>query len=302
MSVTFENKAQPKTADAITRLDGRFQTRDGTVLHAHHWRSRRAEQQGGALVVLMHGYGEHCERYRELASVLVAQGHPVAGFDARGHGRSPGQRGHIDDYDRYVADLHQFLLEIKPRYRERPCVLLGHSNGGLTALRAIQTRRPWPDGLILVSPLIALQPAHRPLPLWAAEIAATFLGRLPLPSGIAATELSHDPAIVEASRSDPYSHTRTTPRWYVCARRAMEQAITQLDAITLPVLIVHGALDPLVDPRAIERMTALIPSRDKEQLVCRGGFHEVLNETDREETQRRIAGWISSRFGARAAA
>jgi alpha-beta hydrolase superfamily lysophospholipase len=302
MPVTFENKPQARSAEAITRLDATFQARDGTVLHGYQWSSRHAEQQGGAIVVLMHGYGEHCERYRELASLLVTQGHPVAGFDARGHGRSPGQRGHIDDYDRYVADLQQFMLEIRPRHRGRPLVLLGHSNGGLIALRTVQTRRPLPDGLILVSPLIALQPAHRPLPLWAAEIVASFAGRLPLPSGLAASELSHDPVVIEASRNDPFSHTLTTPRWYVCARRAMEQAIAQLDAVTLPVLIVHGDGDSIADPRAIERMAALIPSSDKEQLSCRGAFHEVLNETGRADTQQRIARWISQRFGARAAA
>lgn len=297
MTVYFDHQPHAANSDAVQFALGAFQAADGCSLRAYRWCSRDALHGNAALVVIMHGYGEHCERYRELARQLVARGHVVCGFDARGHGRSPGQRGHIADYELYVGDLHRFMQAIRTQYRGRPLVLLGHSNGGLISLRAVQSRRPLPDGLILSSPMIALQPAHQPLPLWLADVVAKVASRLPLPNGIDHAELSRDRQIVEASRRDPLSHTRTTPSWYAAAGHAMRQAIAQLDAVRLPLLLLIGDHDPVVDPAALERMAHAIPSADKEVVICRGGLHEVLNELERQRLHQRIETWLSGRFG-----
>jgi lysophospholipase len=302
MTVYFDHRPHAADGDTLQFALGAYQAADGCRLQAYRWCSRNALHGTAALVVVMHGYGEHCERYSELARQLVARGHVVCGFDARGHGRSPGQRGHIADYELYVGDLHRFMQEMRTQHRGRALVLLGHSNGGLTSLRAVQSRRPLPDGLILSSPMVALQPAHRPLPLWLAALVARVVGRLPLPNGIDQAELSRDPQIVEAARRDPLSHSRTTPGWYAAAGRAMQQAISQLDAIRLPLLLLIGDHDPVVDPEALERMARTIPSTDKEVVVCRGALHEVLNDLGREQLHQRIESWLAGRFGTAVAA
>jgi alpha-beta hydrolase superfamily lysophospholipase len=280
-------------ATAVFQTESQYRASDGENLHSYRWSSREADASAKAIVVMMHGYGEHCGRYREFAQFLVRAGYLTCGFDARGHGQSPGQRGHIAHFERYVDDLQGFVLEQRRRYPSTPLVLLGHSNGGLIALRTVQTRRPVPDALIVVSPLVALRPKHKPVPRWLAVILSSFASRLPLPSGLGREELTHDTKILDVHRNDKLNHGRSTPGWYVAATGAMQQVFASLDTIRLPVLAIEADSDPIVLPQAITRLYNGIASTDKELVVCKNSFHEVLNEVGRDETYRRIATWLA---------
>ena len=278
----------------VLSTESEYRADDGCALFTRHWSSQKADAGSGAAVVLMHGYAEHSGRYRELAECLVRAGHPTHAIDARGHGRSPGQRGHIDHFQRYVDDLHGFANSVRQRSPARSLVVLGHSNGGLTALRMLETRPAIADALILSSPLVALRPAHMPMPRNVAAFFAKIIKRLPLLNGLKASELSHDPAILAAHRSDRLNHRWSTAIWYVEVLDAMVEAKAQLDAIRLPVLVLAADSDPIVVPDAITRMYEALPSSDKELVVCVNSYHELLNEVGRELTYRRIVDWLAA--------
>src|SRR4051795_8587749 len=57
------------------------------------------------VVLITHGYAEHCGRYHEVAHVIVKAGWAALSYDVRGHGKSPGERGYIDRFATYLADL-----------------------------------------------------------------------------------------------------------------------------------------------------------------------------------------------------
>lgn len=287
---------------AVYQTEAQYRASDGASLHSYHWSARDGDPRPKAVVVIMHGYGEHCGRYREFAEQLVRAGYLACGIDARGHGQSEGQRGHVARFERYVDDLHGFTLEQRRHHPNTPFVLLGHSNGGLISLRTVQTRRPLPDALIVSSPLVALQAAHRPVPRWLAVILASFASRLPLPSGIDRNELTHDRNLLERHRNDKLNHGRSTPGWYVAATGAMQQVFANLDNLRLPVLVIEADSDPIVVPQAISSLYDNIPSSDKELVVCQNAFHEVLNEVGREETYRRILSWLERHVARQVAA
>src|SRR3970040_2259558 len=79
----------------------RFATRDRTSLYAE-WFPAAAPR---ALALVMHGYAEHCGRYREVANVLTGAGVSTLTYDMRGHGRADGQRGHVIGYRDYLGDM-----------------------------------------------------------------------------------------------------------------------------------------------------------------------------------------------------
>ncbi len=275
---------------------------DGRTLHVYQWIPRTGDERCGVVVALMHGYGEHAGRYREFAEFLVRAGHVVHGLDARGHGQSGGQRGDVPDFARYVQDYFDFVQALKQRYPSRPLVMLGHSQGGLIALRTVQSRPPLADGLIVSCPLVALQPAHRPLPLWCAAILARVAGRLPLPNGIDARELTHDALKLEQHARDQLNHKWSSPRWYVSLHAAMSQVFANLDAVRLPVLVLSADQDPIVVPSAVQRVFHGVASSDKELLIVKGALHEILNEVGREGTYQHIAAWLATRWKSSAAA
>lgn len=286
------------TVQPVVAGEDALSVRDGTRLHTYRWTSRAADQQSGAVVLVAHGYSEYGRRYDRLARYLVGRGHPTFCYDQRGHGFSPGQRGHIDSYARYVDDCTDVARDVAQRYPQRPLVLLGHSNGGLTVLRTIQRGEISAAGLVMVCPMVALLPKRRPLSRRVAAVLSLLLSRVSLPNGIDGNELSHDVALNREWKKDPMNHGRTTPRWYVGALDAMADAMAEADKVTLPVLAFSAERDTVVDPRGVEQLTNRLGSSDRELVSCPGAFHEVLNELDSEQTFKRIGDWLSSRFGA----
>src|SRR5215468_1671633 len=108
------------------------------------------------VVLINHGYAEHCGRYHEVAHVIVQAGWAAFSYDVRGHGQSPGERGYIDRFSTYLDDLAAMQAAARALAADAPLVLLGHSHGGLIALRALADERP-PRfaAAILSSPFLA---------------------------------------------------------------------------------------------------------------------------------------------------
>lgn len=246
----------------------------------------------GALVVIMHGYAEHCRRYDEVARHLAGRGHVVCLMDARGHGRSHGQRGYVRAYEDYVEDFAAFVQLARASHGARPLVALGHSNGGLIAVRAIQVGLPGACGLILTSPLLGLQKQRKAVPDGLARALSALVPRLPVPNGIRSEDLTHDPQLLEAHRRDPWVHGVATSRWYWSMTLAARRALVEAQRVTLPLAIVQAELDPIVDPASVAEFHARAGSSDKLLLVRRGSLHEVLNETARLELFATLSDWI----------
>jgi lysophospholipase len=246
----------------------------------------------GALVALMHGYGEHCRRYDELALELAGRGHVVCLFDARGHGRSGGQRGYVREYGDYVADYAAFIRRVRARHGPRPLVAMGHSNGGLIALRAVQAGLEGARGLVLTGPLLGLRAARKAVPDAVARVLSALLPRLPVPNGIRSEDLTHDPVLREAHRRDRRVHGVATARWYWEMTLAGRAALADAQRVTLPLLIVQGADDPLVDPAIVAQFHGRAGTAEKRLVLRTGELHEVLNETERRQTFDTIAEWI----------
>ncbi len=92
-----------------------------------------------AHILIVHGLNEHAERYVYLANALNTLQANVYTFDLRGHGRSGGEQVFVTDINRYVEDVETVVQTIP---RDLPLVVIGHSMGGLIALKfLLQTQR-----------------------------------------------------------------------------------------------------------------------------------------------------------------
>src|SRR5688572_11299688 len=86
----------------------RFPSRDGLDLYGEFFAA--ANPRGVSLIV--HGYGEHGGRYRELANILALEGMATLSFDLRGHGRADGQRGYVERFTDYLDDVDAALEQL----------------------------------------------------------------------------------------------------------------------------------------------------------------------------------------------
>ena len=69
-------------------------------------RVRRPAGRARAVVINLHGLGDHSGLYPDLMDHLTAAGFVVHAPDLRGNGRSPGQRGYVGRWEELREDLH----------------------------------------------------------------------------------------------------------------------------------------------------------------------------------------------------
>src|SRR5919205_2999786 len=186
------------------------------------------------LVVLVHGYGEHIGRYEHVADALVARGSMVVGPDHIGHGRSAGEQALVESFEPIVDDLRGV---VQAERGDLSVVMVGHSMGGLIAIRYAQRHREDLVGLVLSGPAVGLGPVMQE---W---LAAPELPSDPLD----ATALSRDPAVGEAYVADPLVWHGGWKRPTLGAFVAADQAVAEGPGFgDLPLLYIHGADDGLV--------------------------------------------------------
>lgn len=272
--------------------EGHFQTRDGQEFYERRW---DAEVEVPTHLVLVHGYGEHCSRYAEVAQRLNANGITVHTYDQRGFGRSPGKRAAIGDFDLLLQDLDDYLEFVRPRFDGKPWFVMGHSLGGLVLTRYLETRTVDARGVVFSSPFLAFSDD---VPEWLLSLANVLGTLVPwLPVGrVDNSGLSRDPAAVEAADNDPLSyhgwvHAGTGRQFH----RAITQACAEFGKITLPAYIIHGGEDRVVSKEGSVLLHDGIQSEDKALKIIEGGYHELWNDLDKVAVIDGIAEWVLGR-------
>ena len=271
-----------------------FYTIDGLRLYYQHWlpESPRSPQ---ALLVIVHGLGEHSHRYRNVIDALVPKNIGVATFDLRGHGRSEGKRGHILFFRQYLLDLQQFLNVSRALHPE-PCrfFLLGHSLGGLIVLRYCLDfeKTEFLSGVIASGPAIGVR---MQVPAYKKMLAKTFSALIPVmrfQNEVHPELLSRDPAVVEGYLSDPLVHQQVTARFYTETVHVMEEVRRNISQLRLPVLFLQGDEDHLINPQSTVQAFNRIQFKDKTLKVYPGNLHEVFNDLDKERVIEDMYHWM----------
>jgi lysophospholipase len=243
----------------------------------------------------VHGGGEHAGRYEETAMRLNREGYSVVAPDLRGHGRSPGQRGHILRFEEYLEDVAACLgIEVRPA--DRPPILLGHSLGGLVSTYYAIAHPATIRCLVLSSPLWGL---NVPVPSWKHQLACGLSVLWPSFSMArpvnAASVLSHDPQVGPRYLNDPLVHFKVSCRFYTEMRRHLEQLPRVLPQLTVPVLVLQAGDDRVASAEATRRLFSLIGSVQKQLIVHEGYYHEILNEVGKERVIHDLVTWLRSR-------
>ena len=262
---------------------------DGDTQLRRYWRPAEGAGKPRTAMVLVHGIGEHSGRYDHVGRYLAEQGHDVVGFDNRGHGQSSGRRGHIDHFGQFLDDVEAVLDD--RRSLGVPVVLLGHSLGGLISATYGVSGRPQPDLLVLSAPALAVQ-----APRWqrlAAPVLSKVAPKLFVKADLDAGLLSSDEEVQRAYRDDPLRVKGATAKLGQEIFTTMVATTAQLDRLTIPTYVLHGADDELVPP------AASAPLEGRANVTYRrwpGLRHECLNEPARHEVLAEIEQWLSTQL------
>jgi alpha-beta hydrolase superfamily lysophospholipase len=272
-------------------------TDDGLALHLRVW---PAGDPRRGVAVLVHGLGEHIDRYDHVALRLNGLGFDVVGYDHRGHGRSPGQRGGMPGDESLCADLGQVIRAASERFGG-PLVLIGHSLGGLIAGRfvaeGLQARpaawwRPV-DALVMSSP--ALDPGTNAVQKLLLAVIAPMLPNLAVNNGLKVDWVSRNPAVVKAYESDALVHDRITGRVGMFVARQGPAVIAAAPRWTTPTLLMWAGADRCVSPAGSAAFAAGAPRDVVTVREWPGLFHEIFNEPEQDAVLQAMTDWLAAR-------
>jgi len=247
-------------------------------------------------VLITRGLSEHSDCYIELAERLNQSHFDVLAWDMRGHGRSAGKRGYVDDFADMEYDLFRFIEHVHNVDSMRPqkLVLFGHSLGGLvTAMSYIHYQFPEVKGMVLSAPAFGLSIK---IPTWKrnfADIGARWFPKLTLSNDIHYDYLTSDEDKIKSFETDPLRHDKISPNLFLGMLHGFEYIETHEKDFKLPLLLQLSGKDKIVSLPAAIRFYEKISSHHKRLQIYENSLHEIYNDREKDEAFKDLSKFLN---------
>lgn len=244
-----------------------------------------------AVILLIHGVGDHIQRYVYWAELFRKEGIGFAGVDLPGHGRSDGTRGHIKNY-RLLGEMIDILLNsCRKTFPGVPIYLYGHSLGGGIVLDYLLRNNPKIKGAIVTSPWLRLSFEPPRFKVFMATMMKNLLPGLILPSGLNVSHISHDKAAIENYLTDPLVHGKISLSLFHSAMNAAKNSLIHASELKVPTLLIHGSDDMITSPEGSREFAE--KAKMAELKIWVNGYHELHNEPFKDDFFKFILNWIN---------
>lgn len=247
-----------------------------------------------AMILFVHGLGEHIRRYDDWSDKLGKQGIGFTGVDLPGHGLSDGARGNIRNYGQTDEMIGMLLVTIHNTFPNLPVFIYGHSLGGGIVLDYLVRKSPAVKGAVVTSPWLKLSFEPGKFKVWLASVMKGILPGLAQPSGLVVDDISHDRSVVEKYKSDPLVHDKISVSLFHSAMSAGNFALNHASDLKVPLLLMHGSDDKICSPEGSREFAS--KTNLAELKIWDGGYHELHNETFREEVFSYLMNWLNARI------
>lgn len=245
-----------------------------------------------AVLLIVHGIGEHSGRYMNLVNHFVPLGYAVYGLDHVGHGNSDGTRVFVEKFNDFTDTLKVYFDKIRAWQPGKPIFLVAHSMGGLIGCAYLLDHQDELTGAIISAPAIKVSDSISPVTILAGRVFSSIAPKLGL-LALDASTICSDPAVVQAYIDDPLVYNgKITARLAAEMLGAMQRVTREVGTIHLPMLIVQGTADKLVDPAGAKMLFEQSSSSDKTFKAYDGFYHEVFNEPGRAKVFSDLQEWL----------
>ena len=254
------------------------------------------EMEPRAILLIVHGLAEHSGRYMNVVNHFVPLGYAVYGIDHIGHGQSDGPRVYVRRFEDFTNTLKAFSGMIRNRQPKKPIFLVGHSMGGLIGSIYLVHHQDELAGAVLSGPSVKVPDNISSATILAGKLFSTLMPKLGL-IALEADGVSRDQAVVQTYLNDPLVYTgKATARLGAELLKAMKRIALDASKITLPILIVQGGEDRLVDPDGAQMLYDTVGSVDKTLKIYPGLYHEVFNEPEHHKVLGDVEAWLDSQL------
>lgn len=277
----------------MKHLEGYFQGVRNASIYYQAW---LPDGDCNAVLLIVHGLGEHSGRYRNVVNHFIPQGFAVYGLDHLGHGKSDGPREMVERFEDYTDTLTIYCNMVKAWQAGKPVFLLGHSMGGLIASHYLIDHQAFFRGAVISAPAIKVGESISPAIIFMGKVLAVITPK----AGVMALDanlISHDPEVVKAYGNDPLVfHAKTPARLAAELLKAMQRVTAEAGKITLPFITLQGGEDKIIDPGGAQLLYDKAGSKDKTIKIYEGFYHEVFNEPERARVLHDVETWLAARI------
>jgi len=276
-------------------VEAQFQTHDGEPLFYRYWPATQEPAQGA--VLLFHRGHEHSGRVAHLVDELDLPRHAFFAWDARGHGRSPGERGYSPSLATSVRDIQTFADHIAVTHgiaADRMAVV-AQSVGAVLAAAWVHDYAPPIRCLVLASPAFKVK-LYVPLARPGLRLMQKLRGKFFINSYVKAKFLTHDPQRIESYRKDPLITRAIAANILLDLYDTAERIVADAGAITVPTQLLISGADWVVHRKPQEQFFERLGTRVKERMVLDGFYHDTLGERDRANAVAAARRFITREF------
>ena len=276
-------------------LERTFRTHDGIDLFYRVWPAPSNAARGA--IVMFHRGHEHSGRMAHLADELGLTDFTLFAWDARGHGRSPGQRGFSPSLGTSVRDVETFIGHIVETHgiAVEDIAILAQSVGAVLAAAWAHDYAPNIRCMVLASPAFKIK-LYIPCARGALKLLRALGGSFFVKSYVRPEVLTHDLARVATYRSDPLIARPISVDILLALYETAERVVADARAITVPTQLLVSGADWVVHQGPQHRFFERLGAPIKERHVLPGFYHDTLGERDRKIALAAARRFILARF------
>jgi len=254
---------------------------DGTELFYRAW---LPEKPTDKTLLLFHRGHEHSGRFQDVIEEFDLKDVAVFAWDARGHGRSPGDRGYAPSFRCLVKDMDCFVRHVAETF-DKPVenmVVMAPSVGAVTVAAWVHDYAPPIRAMILAAPAFRVK-LYVPFAIPGLRLLQKLKGNRKsfVTSYVKAKMLTHDAEQAQRYDADPLIAKSIAVNILLDLHDASARLIEDAGAIRVPTLVMTGGADWVVRNRDQQRFYDRLGSPIKQMRRFDGMYHDLLHEKDR---------------------
>jgi len=271
-----------------------FTSHDGTTLFYRAWSPAKPTDKA---LLLFHRGHEHSARWQETVSALGLDDVAVFAWDARGHGRSPVERGSAENLGIIIRDTESFAQHIATQHgiALKNMVVVAHSVGAVTAAAWVHDYAPPIRGLILAVPAFRVK-LYVPLAVPLLRLKQKLFGPSYVKSYVKAKMLTHDPAQAAAYTADSMIFRQIAINILLDLHDTSTRLLADAPAITTPTLMLTAGADWVVKQSAQRQFYERLSSPVKRIEELPDFYHAIFHERGRELVVTKMREFIRECF------
>jgi acylglycerol lipase len=269
---------------------------DGVALNYRYWGADRS----GDAAVYLHGIAGHSLWFSSAARRLNEQGITVYGADRRGSGVNVNVGlGHIRHHKVVLRDIRHFVQLARAEHPDRKVFLIAGCWGAKPGVVFAAREGALLDGLVLEAPALSVRvklPVKDLLGV-AGSLLTNQRRRFDIP--LRPEQYTENPEFRTFIATDPSRLLKVTARFYLETARLDRLAAAAPSSIHLPVLLLQGGHDQIVNVEGVRAWFARLASTDKTLVVYPESCHILEFEGQREPYLKDLLGWLEARGSGR---